>query len=266
MLLLREFSDGKLIREQQIALSKLALDAEDITFGRGVDCSYSFLETNHHLSRLQATLKRKGDGWELHNGNPKGLRSANGVYYQGRRLESPLDMVPGTIVDLFSREGCIIQLEYVHATVQQDTYTGETNLSEAIAALRQDVAVLAQRLDEQDQHFDRVRQPLEELQRELDARMDGLGVEIKKLTDAIGASHERDIQQSTQLETHDKLIRKVGLGMAAALLSLGGWNLTNGNKDAITQSINILFTLAGGTGGTYLLQKENQKSNPLKPA
>lgn len=263
MLLLREFKDGKPLRERE-----LALGSEDITLGRGVDCSYSFFENQHQVSRIQATLKRKGDSWELHNGNPRGLQAANGIYHQGKRLDAPLEMMPGTIVELFNREGCLVQLESTGTTVQQDTYTGETNLAEAISALRQDVAVLARRMDERDQHHDRMRQPLEELHRESHTRIDDLNSEIKRLTDAIGVSHERDLQQSNQLATHDKLIRKVGLGMAAALLSLGGWNLTSGNKDAVTQSINILFALAGGTGGTYLLKKESEDKpnlNPLKP-
>ncbi len=262
MLLLREFSDGKLLRERQVALS-----SEDITFGRGVNCSYSFFTTNHHLSRLQATLKRNSNGWELHNGNPRGLQSANGVYYLGKRLESPLEMTPGTIVELFNREGCLIQLECPHETVQQDTYTGEANLGEAISALRQDVTVLARRLDEQDQHFEKfLSSPLETLQSEFNARMNCLGVQVVQLTDAIAASNDRDLKQSNQIETHDQLIRRIGLGLAAALLSLGGWNLTSGNKDAVTQSINVLFTFAAGTGGTYLLKKESEsKADSHKP-
>lgn len=260
MLLLREFSNGKLLRERQISL-----DLEAITFGRSSTCTYSFFEASPNLSRLQATLKRKGDHWELHNGNPKGLQSANGIFHKGRRLESPLEIVPGMIVELFHHGNDLAQLEYSQ-TLEQDTYTGENDLAVAIAALRQDVSALARRLDEQDQHFEKfLSSPLESLQSEFNTRMNGLGIQILHLSDAIAASSDRDLQQSTQLETHEKLIRKVGLGMAAALLSLGGWNLTSGNKDAVTQSINILFALAGGTGGTYLLQKEAKKQDSSTP-
>lgn len=271
MLLLREFSSGKLSRERQIATA-----ADTITFGRGFTCDYSFCEASPHLSRVQATLKRKGDRWELHNGNPKGLRSANGVFYKGQRLEEPLEIASGTVVDLFHQGNDLVQLQCSEA-VEYDTYTGEGNLAEAITALRQDVAALANRIDERDQQIDKfLAQPIGEFQQDFNTRMNFLGVQVTQLNDAIEVNHtdltalrDLDSKQSSQIDTHERLIRKVGLGLAAALLSLGGWNLTSGNKDAVTQSINILFALAGGTGGTYLLQKEGQKVSPkdsLKPA
>lgn len=254
MLLLRELSNGKSLLARRVALT-----GDTITFGRGVDCTYTFLPDNPHVSRVQATLQRKEQCWQLYNGNPKGLRSANGVFYQGHRLDAPLELMPGMLIELFKRGSDRVELEYATSQPLQETYTGEGDLSEAIAAVRHDLSLLIQRIDERDQQIEQfLALPTAELHHELDQRMAFIADEMHKLVKAVESSQTCDTAQSQQLAKHEKLIRKVGLGMAAALLSLGGWNLTSGNKDAVLQSVNILFALAGGTGGTYLLQKQSQ--------
>lgn len=256
MLLLKEFDDGKPVRERRVILDDRS---KPITFGRGSESTYSFFEQTPQLSRLQATLTHDGENWILHSGKPRGLQSANGVYFQGRRIDAPIKLVKGAVIVLFQNGSNQVILEYRESL--QETYTGEADLAGAIAALRQDLARLISRAEERDRQIERIlSEPIEKLQSEFDQRMVLLSQGMSEFTEAIAQSNSQDIEHEQKLKAHDHLIRRVGLSMAAALLSLGGWNLTNGNKDAVTQSINILFAFVGGTGGTYLLQKEAEKA------
>ncbi len=232
-MLLQEFEGDSLVRETQVDLSKSV-----ITFGRLPSCEYRLFPSCPHVSRAQATLAKNGDDWNLIDGSMSGISSATGVWKDGRRIESPMRFLPGMAIVIFQYGNSRAVLSYPITEPEtchlQETYTGDGDLSEAISALRRDLLNVSNQCGQ-------------------------LSAVVEKLSAVVSATQAQDARQSGQLERHDKLISKIGLGMALALLSLSAWNLGSGGKDAVEKAINIFLAVAGGTGSTYLLQ---QKKSP----
>jgi hypothetical protein len=131
-------------------------------------------------------------------------------------------------IDLFNKDSYRAELRVVLETDvshTEDTCTDEVDLASAFAALRRDMAEIS--------------------------------AEMASLTAAIAATRDNDTQQSQQLARHDKLIRKIGVGMAACLVGLCVWNLSNGNQDAVKQAVSFFLAFVGGTGGAYLLKEQS---------
>jgi hypothetical protein len=256
-MLLREYRSGQLIREAAVALSPIT------TFGRWSTCDYRFFPEMSQVSRVQATLEQRGDAWILHDGriNPTS-RSANGVFYDGKRLEEPLLLQLGMCVTIF-KFGEEPNCDYVELVYQNPegvpsssvlTYTGEdtANIVEMLTALRHDVGGMVDRLSLHEGVVQGIGLRVEALQ--------GIVEKVDSLAAAIAAGGETDAQHSRQLQKHTKLIsgyRKIGQGLSVIVLLVAVWQLSNGNEGLLEKVINVFMVFAGGGGFASLWPKES---------
>jgi hypothetical protein len=256
-MLLLEFRDGKLVREFELRLKK-----DFVTFGRGADCDYQLCPDIRLMSKVQCTLERRGDNWLLHDGQidpPK--RSANGITYDGKRIDAPLLLHAGMKAEIFRRhipdlpgQDDWIELHFKDVSAisnnsQAGTYTGNDNeqIVELINLLRTDVGNSSDRIGKHDAFLEEIVQQLRAL-------------ELAREKEAKERAAERDlnIRQSRLLARHDKMIARVGLFMAFCLVLAAVWSLSNGNENLAEKIISIVMALTGGGGGFVLLQKEGE--------
>lgn len=260
-MLLKEFVDGTTVQIREIIPSK---PHQRLTIGRGFSADFRVAAANKSCSRIQATLQRQGDTWELLDGD--GIRpSRNGIWYKGERISDPLIIESNMLVDVFLGGPDQVQLHNIHPDSATDSGAMGELVTE-VASLRQDFERLQQQLDLQGQQVNKMADQIQQLaangeaiadlRADMDDRFDSLA---QSILDAVNTAHARDELQDNRIAAHSGLIQKVGLSLAASLLGVTVWTATR-STDTAVQAINLVLGVGGGVGGAVVLSSGDRRA------
>lgn len=237
MLLLRQAQVGREPIETEVHLA-----GNHINFGRANDCTYQ-LHGSAAVSRVQATLRKVNDVWEIADGSSH-KASSNGISLLGNRITCHQIKI-GDIVTLFDSGEYTVTLEVLSTKeklfVSSDDQTVEVPLCmqqqmnslrdsmESIAVGVAGISLLGQSIEQIGIQVNSIASRVDEIESELTTM-------IKPRIKA----------QSLKDERQDKLIGKVLVGFGAAVVTLAGYSLSNGKTEGIDRALSIFQMLIGG--------------------
>jgi pSer/pThr/pTyr-binding forkhead associated (FHA) protein len=253
VLILRELKNGKPLRVRNVRLS-----GNHINFGRSPICSYQ-LENVGTVSRIQATLKLDTDGWWFFDGGldkPSGA----GCYVGDTKLIAPIPIAPGLKIQLFKGVDYEVTLEVVSEISESDILISEAStmeiplfqMGDEIAQMRTSIDALAEQVAAQSVWIAEVVEKIT-----LDFKQ-AIACEVAQLKSDL---HPRLIEAERQNNQQDVLIKRVLTGLAAALVAVSGYNLSQGDGDSVRRGLDMLNMVLGLGGGAAIVIKNNQESD-----
>ncbi len=267
MLLIRELKGGKPFRVRNVRLV-----GTHINFGRSPACTYQ-LENIGTVSRVQATLKCDSDGWWLSDG---GLDkpSAAGCYVGSNRLYQPIPIEPGLKIQIFKGSDYEVCLEVISEISEQELIAHDEptlevplfQVSDEIAQMRESINLLAQQVQNQALW---IKEHETNCQGRLENALSGVVDTIKgEFRAAIAAEvsqlrsdlHPKITEVQTRNDEQDVLIKRVLGGLAAALIAVSGYNLSQGDSDSIRRALDVFSMVLGvGGAGAIVVKNANDK-------
>lgn len=194
----------------RLAETPLSLEAERvITFGRSSECTV-VIGNCLSLSRVQATLERRGADWYLIDGGASGA-SSTGIWVEGVRVVGEAKIEPEMDVRLFSYEGVIVHLvlepEVSKRSALEDTLVPELTYragsASPFASAHTRATLVQPRAEFSDGPDDRSPRSFSEGTKGIGAEVADLRVLVEGVRAAI-QDHERHCR-----ETNDKALTEI---------------------------------------------------------
>lgn len=267
MLILREMKNGKPFRVRNVRLA-----GNHINFGRSPICSYQ-LEGVGEVSRIQATLKLDTDGWWFSDGGVD-KPSGAGCYIGDTKLISPIPIAPGLKIQLFKGPDYEVHLEVISEVTENDVILADEptigvplfQMGDEIAQLRASIDALAVQVKSQSDWIQSHEITCgERLEGALIGVIDQIKSDFKQTIAGEVAQlksdlHPRLMAAEQKNNSQDVMIGRVLGGLAAALIVVSGYNLSQGDSDAVRRGLDMLNMFLGISGGAAIVVK-NTKEN-----
>jgi pSer/pThr/pTyr-binding forkhead associated (FHA) protein len=264
MLLLRETYGDQSPREIEIPLA-----GTHVSFGRAEDCTYRLIGSGA-VSRVQATLQKVGEDWEIIDGS-NFKASSNGISISAERVDRHT-LAPGDLITLFDNGDYKAILEVVSTDEQPIVSSDEETVEVPLYNMQQEVGALRDSIDSVAEGVAAIAKTVGDSNAALALAVTTIGEKVDKITIRVDAI-EHDLAnlikpqltaQSVKDQVQDHLIGRVLIGLSIALISLGGYNLSNGKSEAIDRALSVLQMVLGGGAVTTMAVCQHGKPKGIQ--
>jgi pSer/pThr/pTyr-binding forkhead associated (FHA) protein len=266
MLLLREMQGDRPQKEIEVPLA-----GNHISFGRADDCTYQIAGSGA-VSRIQATLRKVGEFWEIADGSS--LRpSSNGISIRGERIDRH-ELSPGDVITLFDNTDYKVVLEVVTTEEQPIISSEEETVEVPLYNVQQEIIALRGSLESVAEGVTAIARKLGDSDSETNKALKGIGDGMGQIGDGMGQIGDRVDAIEKELTTmikpqlnaqwirdnaQDKLIGRTLIGLSAVLIALGSYNYSHGKPETLDRALSILQVVLGGGAVTTMAMRRHEK-------